>query len=73
MCMTGELEFKYEVEIKAKDKRQTLPNEVKEELKNSGDHKPSNVTNALFVGSTAELQKMLKGDKKNDSKRDSDS
>jgi|TARA_B100000745_G_scaffold161783_1_gene105854 hypothetical protein len=36
MYMTGELEFKYEVEIKAKDKRQTLPNEVKEELKNSG-------------------------------------
>jgi len=34
--MTGELEFKYEVEIKAKDKRQILPNEVKEELKNSG-------------------------------------
>ena len=36
MYMVGELEFKYEVEIKAKDKRQTLPNEVKEELKNSG-------------------------------------
>ena len=44
-----------------------------EELKNSGDHKPSSVTNALFVGSTAELQKMLKGDKKNDNKRDSES
>lgn len=43
-----------------------------EELKNSGDHKPSSVTNALFVGSTAELQKMLKGDKKNDDKRNSD-
>ena len=40
-----------------------------EELKNSGEHKPSSVTNALFVGSTAELQKMLKGDKKNDDKR----
>ena len=36
MCMAGELEFKYEVEIKARDKRQILPNEVKEELKNSG-------------------------------------
>ena len=43
-----------------------------EELKNSSDHKPSSVTNALFVGSTAELQKMLKGDKKNDNKRNSD-
>jgi len=43
-----------------------------EELKNSGDHKPSSVTNALFVGSTAELQKMLKGDKKNDNKRNGD-
>ena len=43
-----------------------------EELKNSGEHKPNSVTNALFVGSTAELQKMLKGDKKNDSKRNSD-
>ena len=43
-----------------------------EELKNSGTQKPSSVTNALFVGSTAELQKLLKGDKKNDNKRDSD-
>ena len=43
-----------------------------EELKNSGEHKPSSVTNALFVGSTAELQKLLKGDKKNDNKRNSD-
>ena len=44
-----------------------------EELKNSGTQKPSSVTNALFVGSTAELQKLLKGDKKNVSKRDSES
>ena len=44
-----------------------------EELKNSGEHKPNSVTNALFVGSTAELQKLLKGDKKNDTKRRSDS
>ena len=43
-----------------------------EELKNYGEHKPSSVTNALFVGSTAELQKLLKGDKKNDNKRNSD-
>ena len=35
-----------------------------EELKNSGEHKPNSVTNALFVGSTAELQKLLKGEKK---------
>ena len=34
--MAGELEFKHEVEIKVRDKRQILPNEVKEELKNSG-------------------------------------
>ena len=26
-----------------------------------GSNAPKNVTNALFVGSTAELQKMLKG------------
>ena len=44
-----------------------------EELKNSGTQKPSSVTNALFVGSTAELQKLLKGDKKDVSKRDSES
>ena len=44
-----------------------------EELKNSGTQKPSSVTNALFVGSTAELQKMLKGDKKDGSKRNSES
>ena len=44
-----------------------------EELKNSGMQQPSSVTNALFVGSTTELQKMLKGDKKNVSKRDSKS
>ena len=30
-------------------------------LKQEEDSKPQNVTNALFVGSTAELQKMLKG------------
>ena len=30
-------------------------------LKEVPDHGPKNVTNALFVGSTAELQKMLKG------------
>ena len=30
-------------------------------LKDVPNHGPTNVTNALFVGSTAELQKMLKG------------
>ena len=30
-------------------------------LKEVPDHGPKSVTNALFVGSTAELQKMLKG------------
>ena len=34
--MSDELQFKFEVEIKATDKRQTLPNEVKAELKESG-------------------------------------
>ena len=31
-------------------------------LKEVPDNAPKNVTNALFVGSTAELQKMIKGD-----------
>ncbi len=30
-------------------------------IKNADDQKPQNVTNALFVGSTAELQKLIKG------------
>ena len=30
-------------------------------LKDVPDNAPKNVTNALFVGSTAELQKMIKG------------
>ena len=29
-------------------------------LKNEGESKPQNVTNALFVGSTSELQKLIK-------------
>jgi len=29
-------------------------------LKQEGDSKPQNVTNALFVGSTSELQKLIK-------------
>ena len=35
--------------------------EQMKKLKEVPDHGPKNVTNALFVGSTAELQKMLKG------------
>jgi len=34
--MSGELEFKYEVEIKKTEERQMIPKEVKEELKASG-------------------------------------
>ena len=34
--MLNELQFKYEVEIKSVEKRQTLTKEVKEELKESG-------------------------------------
>ena len=30
-------------------------------MKSADDQKPQNVTNALFVGSTAELQKLIKG------------
>ena len=35
-----------------------------QKLKEVPSNAPKNVTNALFVGSTAELQKMLKGDKR---------
>ena len=34
--MSDELQFKYEVEIKSVEKKQTLTKEVKEELKESG-------------------------------------
>ena len=34
--MSGELEFKYEVEIKSTEERQLIPKEVKAELKASG-------------------------------------
>ena len=34
--MSGELEFKYEVEIKNAEEKQMIPKEVKEELKASG-------------------------------------
>ena len=35
-----------------------------QKLKEVPSNAPKNVTNSLFVGSTAELQKMLKGDKR---------
>ena len=35
--------------------------EKMKKLKEVPDHAPKNVTNALLIGSTAELQKMLKG------------
>ena len=34
--MSGELDFKYEVEIKKTEERQMIPKEVKAELKASG-------------------------------------
>ena len=34
--MSGELDFKYEVEIKKTEEKQMIPKEVKEELKASG-------------------------------------
>ena len=34
--MSGELDFKYEVEIKKTEEKQKIPKEVKEELKASG-------------------------------------
>jgi len=34
--MSGELDFKYEVEIKKTEEKQKIPNEVREELKASG-------------------------------------
>lgn len=34
--MSGELDFKYEVEIKKTEEKQMIPKEVKEELKESG-------------------------------------
>jgi hypothetical protein len=43
------------------DKLQDLNKKLKE-LKEVPNNAPKNVTNALFVGSTAELQKMLKKD-----------
>ena len=38
--------------------------EKMKKIKDVPNNAPKNVTNALYVGSTAELQKLLKGDKK---------
>ena len=45
------------------EKLSRLQNSMKR-LKEVPSNAPKNVTNALYVGSTAELQKLLKGDKK---------
>ena len=45
----------------ATDKLLELQKKLKEVEEESASKGPTNVTNALFVGSTAELQKMLKG------------
>jgi hypothetical protein len=39
-----------------------IQKQLKELQKEERDENPQSVTNALFVGSTADLQKMLKGD-----------
>ena len=39
-----------------------IQKQLKELQKEEKNENPQNVTNALFVGSTADLQKMLKGD-----------
>lgn len=49
------------------DKLLDLQKKVKD-LKNEGTKGPSNVTNALFVGSTAELSKLLRQQKNNNDK-----
>ena len=44
----------------ATDKLMTLQQKLKDVNKEEEAKGPTNVTNALFVGSTADLQKMLK-------------
>ena len=45
----------------ATDKLMDLQNKLKDVNEEKESKGPTNVTNALFVGSTAELQKLLKG------------
>ena len=52
----------------ATDKLMKLQKELKEVQEESAAKSPQNVTNALFVGSTAELAKMLKTGLKEDDK-----
>lgn len=47
------------------EKLMDLQDKMKKIKEESGHTGPRNVTNALFVGSTAELQKLLKGKKEN--------
>jgi hypothetical protein len=49
----------------ATDKLLDLQKKIKD-IKEPKDKSPNNVTNALFVGSTAELQKLLKKGKLDD-------
>ena len=49
----------------ATDKLMDLQKKLKD-VEEESSRRPTNVTNALFVGSTAELQKLIKGKKKED-------
>tara|TARA_B100000929_G_scaffold204093_1_gene162367 strand:+ start:154 stop:495 length:342 start_codon:yes stop_codon:yes gene_type:complete len=59
-AMSDELEFKFEVEIKSTDKKQTLSKEVKAELKDSGimDEKGK----LKLKGVSAKMLKRMKGE-----------
>ena len=52
----------------ATDKLMDLQKKLKDVTKTEESRGPTNVTNALFVGSTAELQKLLKSKISNDDK-----
>jgi len=52
----------------ATDKLMKLQKELKEVQEESAAKSPQNVTNALCVGSTAELAKLLKSERKEDNK-----
>ncbi len=59
-AMSDELEFKFEVEIKSTDKKQTLSKEVKAELEDSGimDEKGK----LKLKGVSAKMLKRMKGE-----------
>ena len=52
----------------ATDKLMDLQKKLKDVEEEKQSHGPSNVTNALFVGSTAELAKLLKSERKENNK-----